>query len=302
MKLGDIVYINTLNEYLKREYGIKVYKLALSTGATCPNRDGKVGTGGCIFCDGSGSFAGVGSIKEQIEEAKLKVKDKVKAETKYIAYFQSFTNTYGDETYLESLFMEAITHPDILILSIATRPDSISENMYFILERLSKIKTVWIELGLQTIYEKTATYINRCFELSTYDTCIKRLKEIGIKVIVHQILGLPYEDKAMMIETSKYIGLSGADGIKLHLLHILKNTKLATIYEKEKFHILSLDEYIDILFECIKVLPKEVVIHRLTGDGDKRYLLAPLWSGDKKKVLNTINRELKLRNIVQGLM
>lgn len=296
------MYINTLNEYLKKEYGIKVYKLALSTGATCPNRDGKVGTGGCIFCDGSGSFAGVGSIKEQIEEAKLKVKDKVKAETKYIAYFQSFTNTYGDETYLESLFMEAITHPDILILSIATRPDSISENMYFILERLSKIKTVWIELGLQTIYEKTATYINRCFELSTYDTCIKRLKEIGIKVIVHQILGLPYEDKAMMIETSKYIGLSGADGIKLHLLHILKNTKLATIYEKEKFHILSLDEYIDILFECIKVLPKEVVIHRLTGDGDKRYLLAPLWSGDKKKVLNTINRELKLRNIVQGLM
>lgn len=296
------MYINTLNEYLKKEYGIKVYKLALSTGATCPNRDGKVGTGGCIFCDGSGSFAGVGSIKEQIEEAKLKVKDKVKAETKYIAYFQSFTNTYGDETYLESLFMEAITHPDILILSIATRPDSISENMYFILERLSKIKTVWIELGLQTIYEKTATYINRCFELSTYDTCIKRLKEIGIKVIVHQILGLPYEDKAMMIETSKYIGLSRADGIKLHLLHILKNTKLATIYEKEKFHILSLDEYIDILFECIKVLPKEVVIHRLTGDGDKRYLLAPLWSGDKKKVLNTINRELKLRDIVQGLM
>lgn len=296
------MYINTLNEYLKKEYGIKVYKLALSTGATCPNRDGKVGMGGCIFCDGSGSFAGVGSIKEQIEEAKLKVKDKVKAETKYIAYFQSFTNTYGDETYLESLFMEAITHPDILILSIATRPDSISENMYFILERLSKIKTVWIELGLQTIYEKTATYINRCFELSTYDTCIKRLKEIGIKVIVHQILGLPYEDKAMMIETSKYIGLSGADGIKLHLLHILKNTKLATIYEKEKFHILSLDEYIDILFECIKVLPKEVVIHRLTGDGDKRYLLAPLWSGDKKKVLNTINRELKLRDIVQGLM
>lgn len=296
------MYINTLNEYLKKEYGIKVYKLALSTGATCPNRDGKVGMGGCIFCDGSGSFAGVGSIKEQIEEAKLKVKDKVKAETKYIAYFQSFTNTYGDETYLESLFMEAITHPDILILSIATRPDSISENMYFILERLSKIKTVWIELGLQTIYEKTATYINRCFELSTYDTCIKRLKKIGIKVIVHQILGLPYEDKAMMIETSKYIGLSGADGIKLHLLHILKNTKLATIYEKEKFHILSLDEYIDILFECIKVLPKEVVIHRLTGDGDKRYLLAPLWSGDKKKVLNTINRELKLRNVVQGLM
>ncbi len=296
------MYINTLNEYLKKEYGIKVYKLALSTGATCPNRDGKVGMGGCIFCDGSGSFAGVGSIKEQIEEAKLKVKDKVKAETKYIAYFQSFTNTYGDETYLESLFMEAITHPDILILSIATRPDSISENMYFILERLSKIKTVWIELGLQTIYEKTAIYINRCFELSTYDTCIKRLKEIGIKVIVHQILGLPYEDKAMMIETSKYIGLSGADGIKLHLLHILKNTKLATIYEKEKFHILSLDEYIDILFECIKVLPKEVVIHRLTGDGDKRYLLAPLWSGDKKKVLNTINRELKLRDIVQGLM
>lgn len=296
------MYINTLNEYLKKEYGIKVYKLALGTGSTCPNRDGKVGTGGCIFCDGSGSFAGVGSIKEQIEEAKLKVKDKVKAETKYIAYFQSFTNTYGDETYFESLFMEAITHPDILILSIATRPDSISENMYFILERLSKIKTVWIELGLQTIYEKTATYINRCFELSTYDTCIKRLKEIGIKVIVHQILGLPYEDKAMMIETSKYIGLSGADGIKLHLLHILKNTKLATIYEKEKFHILSLDEYIDILFECIKVLPKEVVIHRLTGDGDKRYLLAPLWSGDKKKVLNTINRELKLRDIVQGLM
>lgn len=294
------MYINTLNEYLKKEYSKKVYKLALSTGATCPNRDGKLGYGGCIFCDGAGSFASKGSISVQIEEAKKKIKNKIGEDAKYIAYFQSFTNTYGDEAYLENLFMEAITHPEVLILSIATRPDSISENMYGILEKLSKIKTVWIELGLQSIYEETARYINRCFDLSSYDICIKRLKNLGIKVIVHQIIGLPCESKKMMVETSKYIGKSGADGIKLHLLHILRNTKLAKIYEKEKFKILTLEEYIDILFECIQNLPKEVVIHRMTGDGDKKYLLEPLWSGDKKRVLNTINRELKLRNIIQG--
>ena len=294
------MYINTLSAYLKNKYGVKLYKLSLSTGATCPNRDGKVGVGGCIFCDGAGSFAQVGDLDLQIIKAKEKISAKTDENTKYIAYFQSFTNTYGDEKKLETLFMKAISYEDVLILSIATRPDSISENMYNILERLAKLKTVWIELGLQTIHEKSAEYINRCYSLKDYDICVKRLLAVGIEVIVHQIIGLPYETRDMMLETTRYIGHSGVRGIKLHLLHVLKNTKLADIYEREKFHIMSLEEYIDVLADCIEVLPRNVVIHRMTGDGDKKYLMEPLWSADKKRVLNTINREFKIRNIEQG--
>ncbi len=284
-----------LNEYLKKEYGGKVYKLALSAVTTCPNRDGKVGFGGCIFCgeEGSGSFASPVSlnISEQIEMAKAKIKSKTDAD-KFIAYFQSFTNTYAPVEYLEKVFFEAISHPQVVILSIATRPDCLPDEILALLKRLNKIKPVWVELGLQTIHEKTAQYIRRGYPLSVYDDAVKKLKNIGINVIAHMIIGLPFESEKMIIETADYIGQSGADGIKLQLLHVLKGTDLEKEYLAGKFKTLSLERYTEILKKCLAVLPPDMVIHRITGDGDKKKLIAPLWSGDKKKVLNYINKEL----------
>lgn len=284
-----------LNEYLKKEYGGKVYKLALSAVTTCPNRDGKVGFGGCIFCgeEGSGSFASPASlnISEQIEMAKAKIKSKTDAD-KFIAYFQSFTNTYAPVEYLEKVFFEAILHPQVVILSIATRPDCLPDEILALLKRLNKIKPVWVELGLQTIHEKTAQYIRRGYPLSVYDDAVKKLKNIGINVITHMIIGLPFESEKMIIETADYIGQSGADGIKLQLLHVLKGTDLEKEYLAGKFKTLSLERYTEILKKCLAVLPPDMVIHRITGDGDKKKLIAPMWSGDKKKVLNYINKEL----------
>ncbi|MBR2040106.1 MAG: TIGR01212 family radical SAM protein [Clostridia bacterium] len=284
-----------LNEYLKKEYGCKVYKLALSAVTTCPNRDGTSGFGGCIFCgeEGSGSFASPVSlsISEQIETAKAKIKSKTDAD-KFIAYFQSFTNTYAPVEYLEKVFFEAISHPQVVILSIATRPDCLPDEVLALLERLNKIKPVWVELGLQTIHEKTAQYIRRGYPLSVYDDAVKKLKNIGINVITHMIIGLPFESEKMIIETADYIGRSGADGIKLQLLHVLKGTDLEKEYLVGKFETLSLERYTEILKKCLAVLPPNMVIHRITGDGDKKKLIAPLWSADKKKVLNYINKEL----------
>ena len=284
-----------LNEYLKKEYGGKVYKLALSAVTTCPNRDGKVGFGGCIFCgeEGSGSFASPVSlnISEQIEMAKAKIKSKTDAD-KFIAYFQSFTNTYAPVEYLEKVFFEAISHPQVVILSIATRPDCLPDEILALLERLNKIKPVWVELGLQTIHEKTAQYIRRGYPLSVYYDAVKKLKNIGINVITHMIIGLPFESEKMIIETADYIGQSGADGIKLQLLHVLKGTDLEKEYLAGKFKTLSLERYTEILKKCLAVLPPDMVIHRITGDGDKKKLIAPLWSANKKKVLNYINKEL----------
>ena len=284
-----------LNEYLKKEYGGKVYKLALSAVTTCPNRDGTVGFGGCIFCgeEGSGSFASPVnlSVLEQIETAKAKIKSKTDAD-KFISYFQSFTNTYAPVEYLEKVFFEAISHPQVVILSIATRPDCLPDEVLALLERLNKIKPVWVELGLQTIHEKTAQYIRRGYPLSVYDDAVKKLKRIGINVITHMIIGLPFESEKMIIETADYIGRSGADGIKLQLLHVLKGTDLEKEYLAGKFKTLSLERYTEILKKCLAVLPPDMVIHRITGDGDKKKLIAPLWSGDKKKVLNYINKEL----------
>lgn len=284
-----------LNEYLKKEYGGKVYKLALSAVTTCPNRDGKVSFGGCIFCgeEGSGSFASPVSlnISEQIEMAKAKIKSKTDAD-KFIAYFQSFTNTYAPVEYLEKVFFEAISHPQVVILSIATRPDCLPDEILALLERLNKIKPVWVELGLQTIHEKTAQYIRRGYPLSVYDDAVKKLKNIGINVITHMIIGLPFESEKMIIETADYIGQSGADGIKLQLLHVLKGTDLEKEYLAGKFKTLSLERYTEILKKCLAVLPPDMVIHRITGDGDKKKLIAPMWSGDKKKVLNYISKEL----------
>ncbi len=287
----------TLNDYLKKEYGSKVYKLALSAVTTCPNRDGTKGNSGCIFCcdEGSGSFAQpmCESVTAQIEQAKLRIKNKTDAD-KFIAYFQSFTNTYASPEYLERVFFEAISHEQVVILSVATRPDCLPPEVLELLGRLNKIKPVWVELGLQTVHEKTAKYIRRGYELSCYDKAVKDLKSIGVKVIVHQIIGLPFETPDMAVQTTEYIVNSGADGIKLQLLHVLRGTDLENEYAAGKFECLSLEEYTDILIRCLSVLPPDITVHRITGDGDKKKLVAPLWSGDKKRALNYINRQIRL--------
>ncbi len=285
----------SLNDYLKKEYGTKVYKLALSAVNTCPNRDGTVGNKGCIFCDavGSGSFAEpiCDSVTVEIERAKNRIKAKTNAD-KFIAYFQSFTNTYAPVDYLEKIFYEAIMHPQVVVLSVATRPDCLPPEVLALLARLNKIKPVWVELGLQTIHKTTADYIRRGYELPVYDKAVKDLNAIGVKVITHMIIGLPYETDDMMVQTADYIGKSGAWGIKLQLLHVLKNTDLEKDYHDGKFECLSLENYTQILKRCLAVLPPDIIIHRLTGDGDKKSLVAPLWSGDKKRVLNYINKNL----------
>ncbi|GHU82284.1 TIGR01212 family radical SAM protein [Clostridia bacterium] len=279
------------NEFYKDMFDEKVYKIALNGGMTCPNRDGTLGTKGCIFCSqkGSGDFlaSAITPITIQIEQAAALVKNKIKTE-KYIAYFQSFTNTYAPLEHLKTIFYEAIVNNKIVALSIATRPDCLSNDIIKLLAELNKIKPVFVELGLQTIHESTAKYIRRGYALPVFDDAVKRLKAININVIVHSILGLPNENAEMMVETTRYIGGSGADGIKLQLLHVLKGTDLADEYAKRAFEVLTLDEYINILKRCINALPPHIVVHRVTGDGPKELLIAPKWSGNKKMVLNAI--------------
>ena len=286
-----------LNDHLRETFGCKVYKIAIDGGFTCPNRDGSLGTMGCIFCSegGSGEFAESRdlSVTEQIERGKNRVRDKIK-DGKYIAYFQNFTGTYAPIDRLKKLYTEAIDHPDVAVLSIATRPDCLPDNVLDLLSDLNKKKPVWIELGLQTIHKKTSDYIRRGYELNVYDTAVKELRKRNIEVITHVILGLPGETKEDMKETVKYVCESGATGIKLQLLHVLKGTDLLKDYDAGKFDVLSEDEYIEILKECVSIIPDNVVIHRLTGDGPKRILVAPLWSGDKKHVLNRIKNEVLL--------
>lgn len=284
----------SLSKYLKKEYGEKYFKLSLSCSTTCPNRDGVCGDKGCIFCSmkGSGDFAqsSLLPIGTQIEKAKALVKNKSNSD-RYIAYFQSFTSTYGDESYLEKVFFETINRDDIAILSIATRPDCISDNMLSVLKKLNSIKPVWVELGLQSIYDSSAEYIRRGYKTYVYFDTVKKLKEIGVHIITHVIIGLPYETEEMIVETVRKVG-EVTDGIKLQLLHVLKNTDLADGYYDGKFETLSMEEYTDVLCRCISVLPQNVVIHRLTGDGDKNTLIAPLWTRDKKRVLNYINHKI----------
>lgn len=294
---------NSLNEHLKRRFGCKVYKLALSGGMTCPNRDGTLDTRGCIFCSqyGSGDFAesSQNNITNQIENAKLRVKNKIK-DGKYIAYFQDFTNTYAPVPYLKKIFTEAINHPDVVALSIATRPDCLPNDVLELLEELNKTKPVWVELGLQTIHEETAQYIRRSFDLETFNKAVKDLKAIGVEAVVHMIIGLPNETEEMIYKTAEYIGKSGAGGIKFHLLHVLKSTDLAKDFELSPFNLPTLESYTELLVGCIKRIPKDMVVHRLTGDGAKKDLIAPLWSADKKKVLNYINAKFKQINLNQG--
>ena len=293
----------SLDAYLKNTFGEKLYKLSLSGGMTCPNRDGTIAFGGCIFCSegGSGDFAADSSlpVSEQIESAKKTIGRKFDG-NRYIAYFQSFTNTYQSVSYLERLFFPVIEREEIACLSIATRPDCLEEDKLRLLQRLNRIKPVWVELGLQTIHPETAALIRRGYPLNTYDTAVKHLKEIGVQVIVHMILGLPQEKRNDMLETAAYIGKSGAHGIKLQLLHVLRNTALAEMYQNRLFSVLTEDEYIDILTDIIALLPQDMVIHRLTGDGGRDQLIAPKWSGDKRHVLNRIHHELKQKGVIQG--
>lgn len=289
------MYYYSLNEYLKNTFGEKVYKISLDGGMTCPNRDGKIDTRGCIFCSrgGSGEFSASRnlSITQQIEEAKGRIRKKSDCK-KFIAYFQPFTNTYASVDYLRRIFTEAIENPEIVALSVATRPDCLPDETIGLLSEFNKIKPVWVELGLQTIHENTAEYIRRGYKLSVYDNAVKRLHNEKISVITHIIIGLPNETEDMIVESAKYAG-EHSDGIKLQLLHILKDTDLCDEYEKGNVTVLTLEQYADILIKCLKVIPKTTVIHRLTGDGDKKILVAPMWSADKKRVLNFINKAIK---------
>ena len=297
------MHYNSLNNHLKQRFGGKVYKLSISSGLSCPNRDGTLSNLGCTFCSegGSGDFATPAalSISRQIELAKERVSKKIK-NGKYIAYFQSFTNTYGSVEYLEKIFTEAINHPDIVALSIGTRPDCLGEDVLSLLERLNQVKPVWIELGLQTIHEKTALHINRGYPLAVFDEAVQNLNRIGVDVIVHLILGLPGETNDMMLDSVRYVSSLDISGIKLQLLHILKNTPLEKEYFNHPFDIFSMEEYVDFLAECLSYIPPRIVIHRLTGDGPKRSLIAPLWSADKKRVLNYMNNRFDELNVHQG--
>lgn len=291
----------SLNEYLKNTFGEKVYKLSLDLNLTCPNRDGTLDTRGCIFChNGSSHFAERGeNINLQIEKAKQRVKLKIKSD-KFIAYFQSYTNTYAPAEYLEKIFTEVINRDDIVAISIGTRPDCLPADILDLLEKINKIKPVWVELGLQTANENTAEYIRRCYPNSVYENAVKELKKRGVTVITHIIIGLPNETEDDIFNTVDFAVNCGTDGVKLQLLHILKNTDLYEDYKNGLVNPLTLEEYMDILFACLERIPQNIVIHRITGDAPKKYLVEPLWSADKKNVLNTINRELKNRNIVQG--
>lgn len=293
----------SLNAYLRESFGCKLYKLALDGGFTCPNRDGTLGSRGCIFCSGRGSgdfsVSAAGGVDQAIDAAKALVAAKNPG-GRYIAYFQSYTGTYAPIDYLEALYTAAVSRPDIAALSIGTRPDCLGEPVLSLLARLNRIKPVWVELGLQTIHESTAEYIRRGYALPVFDQAVRQLREAGLSVIVHMILGLPGETPEMIFESAKYIGASGADGIKLQLLHVLKGTDLARDYAAGKFKALELEEYIALLEGCLRRIPPDMVIHRLTGDGAKRDLIAPLWSGDKKRVLNAINRALEQDDVHQG--
>lgn len=283
----------SFNQYLKEKFGCKVYKICINAGFTCPNRDGTLDTRGCIFCSagGSGDFAESAalSVTEQIEKGKARVKNKIKS-GKYIAYFQAFTNTYAPVETLRKKFTEAINHPDIVMLSVATRPDCLPEEVIELLKELNRIKPVSVELGLQTIHEKTAAYIRRGYPLACYDSAVKRLKAADIDTVCHIILGLPGESEQEMLESVEHVCKSGINGIKLQLLHVLRGTDLAVDYAAGKFEVLTMEEYLKIIKKCLEIIPKNIVIHRLTGDGAKKDLIAPLWSADKKEVLNAISK------------
>lgn len=284
----------TLSQHYRSRFGCKVYKLAIDAGFTCPNRDGRIGTGGCTFCSasGGGDFAESGvSIPEQLERAKKRVAFKNK-NGKYIAYFQSFSNTYGPIDKLEEIYRQAMEPEDIVGLAIGTRPDCLDEDVIALLQSLSKIKSITVELGLQTIHDATAEAFHRGYRTEVYYDAVKRLKSAGVEVVTHIILGLPGENREMMLKTTQEVINAGTDGVKFHLLHVLKGTQLETSYRNGDFRCLTLEEYAAILKDCLRLLPDYVTVHRITGDGAKKDLIAPMWSADKKKVLAYLNQYL----------
>lgn len=320
---------HSLDYEMKKRFGTKVYKIALDGGMTCPNRDGTLGTRGCIFCSegGSGDFAAQmrlqevsnrrptdsssadassasairGSVLAQIEEAANRISSKLgSAPSAYIAYFQSYTNTYAPVSYLRELFTAAIEHPDVKVLSIATRPDCLSDEILDLCAELNHQKPVWLELGLQTIHQKTSVFIRRGYDLECFENALSRIRARGLETIVHVILGLPGEDRSLMLETISYLAKADIQGIKLQLLHVLKGTDLADVYQLTPFPVMEMDEYLDLILDCIALLPERIVIHRITGDGPKNLLIAPLWSANKRLVLNTLTRRFKERGITQG--
>lgn len=291
----------SLNDFFKDEFKDKIFKVSLDGGFTCPNRDGKVAHGGCIFCSdsGSGEFTGnrKKTITEQIDEQLEFLKDKIK-DKKVIAYFQNFTNTYGDVNYLREIYYEALNHPKVLGLAIGTRPDCIEDDVLDLLKEINEKYFFWVELGLQTIDDKVAKIINRGYPLSTYLKTSKKLSDNNIKFVTHMIVGLPGEERKDILNTAKCIAESGAWGIKIHSLHIIKGTPLEKLYEDKKFKIFTLDEYVDIVVTILKFLPDKMVVHRVTGDGKKDEVIEPKWSLNKRKVLNEIEKELKKRESV----
>lgn len=293
----------SVDYYLKNTFGEKVYRLSLNGGMTCPNRDGTLDTRGCIFCSaaGSGDFAQNAreSIPKQLSDAKAQIRTKRNC-NKFIAYFQAYTNTYAPVDYLRAIFMEAIQDPDVVILSIATRPDCLSDEVLDLLRELNQIKPVWIELGLQTIHPETSHFIRSGFTLECFHEAVNRLSALSIPVIVHVILGLPGETRTQMLETVSHVGALHVFGIKLQLLHVLSDTDLGTLYKEQPFHLFTQEEYCQLIVNCLAILPPEITIHRLTGDGPKDLLIGPLWSSAKRSVLNQIHRELKAQDIWQG--
>jgi len=304
--MSELPYYS-LNEYVWDTFGMKLYRLSLDGGFTCPNRDGTIGTDGCIFCDagGAGDFGGGGErankgrvirpIKDQLAQQKQMVAKKL-PKTKpvgYIAYFQSFTSTYGSVEYLREKYEEALEDPEVKVLSIGTRPDCLGPDVLALLKEMNKRLPVWVELGLQTSNEATAEYIRRGYPNAVYEKAVQDLFAIGIpQVITHIILGLPGETKSDMLATVDYVVKCGSNGVKLQLLHVLENTDMAKDYAQGKFQTLEFDEYLNITKECIEHLPETVVVHRLTGDGNKWHLIAPMWSADKKRVLNEMKKIL----------
>lgn len=293
----------SFDSFLKNYFGEKVYKVSLDGGFTCPNRDGTIGNGGCIFCSegGSGDFACDRSlsITDQISQGISRVSKKIE-HGKYIAYFQAFTNTYGPLEKLEHLFTEAILDSRIIALAIGTRPDCLPPQVLSLLSRLNKIKPVFVELGLQTIHETTAKFIRRGYSLSCFEKAVSNLHEIGVFTVIHLILGLPGETEDMMLDSVRYLNMLPIHGVKFSMLHILKHTDLADYYEAHPFLVFTLDSYVELLLQCIETLRKDIVIHRLTGDGPKDLLIAPMWSLNKRKVLNEIAHQMKIKNLHQG--
>lgn len=302
MRWGEKPY-HSLDYMLRERFHEKIYKVTLNGGMTCPNRDGTLGNRGCIFCSsgGSGDFAASSelSITDQIEQQKAMLTGKRPIQ-KYIAYFQAYTNTYGSPAYLRSIFTEAIRHPDIVALSIGTRPDCLGEEVLELLDELNRQKPVWIELGLQTIHERTARYIRRGYPLACFEEAVRNLRSRKIEVIVHTILGLPQETPEQILQTMDYLNHMDIQGIKLQLLHVLRGTDLAEDYEKGLFSVYTQEEYLNLLISCLEHLSPEIVIHRLTGDGPKELLIAPLWASRKREVLNHLHHQMKVRNTWQG--